>query len=31
MIDGVKAILTMFLPAIVLTALIVGILHLFGY
>jgi hypothetical protein len=31
MIDGVKAILSMFAPAIVLAALIVGILHLFGY
>jgi hypothetical protein len=29
--DGLIAILTMFAPAIVLAAIIVGILHLFGY
>jgi len=31
MMDGLKALFTMFAPAIVLAALIVGILHLFGY
>jgi hypothetical protein len=31
MMDGVEAILRMFLPPIAVGALIIGILHLFGY